>query len=161
MAANTQLSVATHILIVLARAPEAHEPKEGLVCSEVIAHSIDTNPVVVRRIVADLARAGLVVSYPGKGGGLALGRSPEAITLLQVHEAVCDGSVVGFKAHPPNAACPLGASMADAIASVFGEVERSIRAQLAATTLAALVRQVAEANDHLSIPFIETTIAGA
>lgn len=145
MAINTQLSVATHILMVLAQAPEAHEPKEGLVCSEVIAHSIDTNPVVVRRIVADLVRAGLVASYPGKGGGLALGRPAEEITLLQVHEAVGDAPVVGFKAHAPNPSCPLGAKMAGAVAAVFSEVEQSVRAQLAAITLAAVVRHVEEA----------------
>ncbi|HEX9016400.1 MAG TPA: Rrf2 family transcriptional regulator, partial [Chloroflexota bacterium] len=40
------------------------------------------------KIVPALARAGLLRSYRGSGGGIALGRPPEQITLLDVVEAV-------------------------------------------------------------------------
>jgi Rrf2 family protein len=42
----------------------------------------------VRKILESLAKAGLVKSYRGAGGGFTLGREPEQITLRQIIEAV-------------------------------------------------------------------------
>ena len=142
MAANTKLAVATHILTILALTPEATHQKDHLVCSEAIAHSVSTNPVVVRRLVADLTRAGLVASYPGKGGGLALGRPAAQITLLEVYQAVGGETIFSFKAHTPNAACPTGAQMAKVIEQHFGAIEQGARHQLATTTLADIVGEM-------------------
>lgn len=42
----------------------------------------------VRKILESLAKTGLVKSYRGAGGGFTLGRTPDAISIRQVIEAV-------------------------------------------------------------------------
>ena len=76
MAANSRLAVGLHALTVIAhRAPD-------VLRSEDIAFSVRTNPVVIRRVLARLHRAGLVQSIRGKAGGFKLARDPKKITGL-------------------------------------------------------------------------------
>ena len=63
MAANSQFSMAVHILTLLANA-EGENVKSGL-----IAASVNTNPVVIRRVLSQLNQAGLVASQTGAFGG--------------------------------------------------------------------------------------------
>src|ERR1700737_1929292 len=82
MAANSRLAVGLHVLTVLAfRAPE-------VLHSDDIAFSVRTNPVVIRRVLSQLARAGLVKSTRGKTGGFALRLDPRKITAYDVYRAL-------------------------------------------------------------------------
>lgn len=146
MAANTQLAVATHILTILAIGPGAEPHKNARLCSEAIAHSIDTNPVVVRRLVAKLVKVGLVVSQAGKGGGLSLACKPDNISLLQVYEALGDEMASPFKPHTPNQSCPTGVNMVQVLQGVFGEVEDGVRKTLESLTIADMACAVQRAN---------------
>ena len=67
MAANSQFSMAIHILALLAGAGEEN------VKSKLIARSVNTNAVVIRRILSHLNHAGLVVSQTGASGGTRRG----------------------------------------------------------------------------------------
>lgn len=142
MAANSQFAVATHTLLVLAHIPGEFRNPAGLVSSEVIASSVNTNPVVIRRVVADLAAAGLVISQPGKNGGLALGRPAEQITLLDVHVAIGDPPVFAFKPNPPAPQCPVGSKMIQVLTPVFANVQQQVRESLEQVTLADLASQI-------------------
>src|SRR6185437_4058162 len=71
----TRFAVATHILLYLAT-----EGSRGASTSLRLAWSVNTNPVVVRRIAGQLARAGLIRVRRGPGGA-ELAREPERITL--------------------------------------------------------------------------------
>jgi Rrf2 family protein len=53
-----------------------------------IAREWDVPEVFLRKIMTQLSRSGLVASYRGKGGGVALGRAAETITLLDVIECI-------------------------------------------------------------------------
>ena len=88
MSVNSRFAVAIHILTMLAyQQPE-------LLTSGFIACSVTTNPVVIRRVLGDLRRAGLVTSQAGSGGGWKLRREPEQITLLDAYEAVKEGTLL-------------------------------------------------------------------
>jgi DNA-binding IscR family transcriptional regulator len=67
---NSRFAVATHVLTSLALAAE-DDPGARLTSDE-LAASINTSPVVVRRIIGRLQAAGLVVAQTGRGGGAAL-----------------------------------------------------------------------------------------
>ena len=56
-----------------------------LVTSDAIAGILNTNPVVVRRLVRQLRAAGLVSSIRGKTGGYQLERPATDISLLFGH----------------------------------------------------------------------------
>jgi DNA-binding IscR family transcriptional regulator len=79
MAANSQFSMAVHVLTVLAR------HKDEKIKSEKIACSVNTNPVVIRRLLGQLSQADLVESQTGAAGGTRLARCPKEITLAEVY----------------------------------------------------------------------------
>ncbi|TYR31036.1 Rrf2 family transcriptional regulator [Mesorhizobium microcysteis] len=81
MPSDSRLSRVLHLLIHLDR-------HAGAATSELLAGMLSTNPVVVRRMMAGLREAGLVVSERGHGGGWMLARSLAEITLLDVHQAL-------------------------------------------------------------------------
>lgn len=142
MAANHQLAVATHILLVLAHIPAEFRNENGLVSSEVVASSVNTNAVVVRRVVAQLARAGLVRSHAGKGGGLELARPANRITLFDVHLALDEPAVFAYKANLPSPRCPVGSKVIGVLSPVFDDVQAGVHKSLKKTTLADLVAQM-------------------
>ncbi|NPC84472.1 Rrf2 family transcriptional regulator, partial [Pyxidicoccus fallax] len=95
--------MAAHMLGMLACAER--EACDSLT-SESMARSIQTNPVVVRRLLRDLARAGLVETKRGVGGGVSLARSAEDITLRDVYEAVEeDAELLGRYPSGPSPLC--------------------------------------------------------
>jgi len=101
MPANLRFSVALHILTLLAA------NGTGLLTSEEIASSVDTNPVVIRRVMASLRENGLVESRPGVNGGWRLKKTPASITLCKVFETVREDDLLAMHAHP-NPDCPIG-----------------------------------------------------
>jgi Rrf2 family protein len=74
------------------------------------------------KVVPALTRAGLVESNPGRAGGVRLARSPEAISLLDVVNAVdpCRRVLccpLGLESHQPEL-CPLHRRLDEAAAMV-------------------------------------------
>ena len=132
MGMNSRLSVATHILSFLIL---AQRKQDGPVTSDRIAHSVKTNPVVIRRLLGSLHAGGLVRSHRGANAGWTLARSPDAITLLDVYEAVEKGPLFGLHASPPNPRCPIGRGIRPALRKVYGALEEQIGRQLARTTV--------------------------
>ena len=104
--------------------------------SEWIAGSVNTNPVVVRRILSALAKAGLVTSTRGSNGGSALAKSPERITLLDIQRAVEEEETPALHHQPPNPACPVGRNIQSVLVRVMDRAEAAKEAILATTTLA-------------------------
>jgi Rrf2 family protein len=115
----------------------------GVLSSAAIARSVRTNPVVVRRVLADLRRAGLVETRRGARGGVALARPPTRITLGCVWEAVNDGEPL-FAGHPvgPDPRCPTGQAVAGYLADLRGRAERQLMDSLHRVTLADLRRDI-------------------
>ena len=134
--ASTRFAVAIHILLLLACMRRAGA---AMATSGVIAASVNTNPVVVRRLTGQLARAGLLRVRRGPGGAELL-REPGAITLADVWTAVTPRSGTLLPLHAcPNQACPVGGAVHDVLHRSFADVERAMLATLALTSLADLV----------------------
>jgi Rrf2 family protein len=136
MAANSQFSMAVHVLTLLARA------EGGNLKSDEIAASVNTNPVVIRRLLGQLAAAELVNSQTGASGGSRLATAAERIRLSEVYRAVCCGEV--FALHgAPNRDCPVGAHIEAVLCRLQKEIDRSIDSKLAEYSLADVIREVA------------------
>ncbi|MHB8423426.1 MAG: Rrf2 family transcriptional regulator [Leptospirales bacterium] len=143
MAANSRFAVATHIMVGLGYLPD-HSPfaspeKGNWISSDLLAESVNTNPVVVRRLLGVLKIAGLVVTQQGKNGGVALARDPEKITLLDIFHAVGEESVFAFNPNPPNPRCPVSLNMFRLIDPVFRSVSRALEKDLDLTRLSDLI----------------------
>ena len=140
MAATSRFAVAVHALTAIAYRGARGE---AWTTSEQIAESVGTNPVVVRRTLAALARVGLVESQTGRGGGTRLARAPEQISLAAVYRAVEDGDgVLAHNPNPPNAGCAVSCAMRGALAPVFTAVDTAVDQALGRRTLADVLAQV-------------------
>ncbi len=128
---DTRLSVAIHILALLSFSGD--EPQT----SELLARSVNTNPVVVRRLLSKLKKAGLIDVQRGAGGS-TLHREPESITLLDVHKAVVPNpKAAPFYLHQnPSCICFIGKNIHDALEAPFAKVNKAMQESLASTTIA-------------------------
>jgi Rrf2 family protein len=137
---NSRFTVAVHLLTLLSVARET-EP-DSPVTSEFAAHSVSTNPVVVRRILGNLRRAGLVRSQPGPSGGWQLDREPATVSLRDVYRAVEDEQLFSMHRQPPSTACPVGRNIQRALQGYFQEAEQAMESALGGRSIADVVLDV-------------------
>jgi Rrf2 family protein len=142
MPANSRFPVAVHVMTAL-----AWNDGES-VSSRRLAESVRTNPVVIRRLLLQLGKAGLVESQVGMGGGVRLARRPGSITLLEIYRAVEIGSPFVLPDKPENKSCEVSCSMKPILASVLAETDRAVSRSLEKVRLSDLVREVAAAHQR-------------
>jgi len=130
----TRFAVAVHILLLLATEQAGHAT------SARIAASVNTNPVVIRRIAGRLARAGLIRVRRGPGGA-ELARPAETIGLDEIWRAIHPPETPLLSLHKPNYEDPVGRQIAELLRRPFGTAEESMRGSLARTTIADLAAQ--------------------
>jgi len=129
MAANSQFSIAVHVLTILAR----YEGER--IKSEMLAASVNTNPVVIRRLLGQLGHANLIVSQTGAAGGTSLARSPDKITLAEIYKAVSCGEVFALHGRSPNQDCPVGRNIEAVLCNLQKEIDRTVGEKLSKHTL--------------------------
>ena len=138
MQTSSRFAVAVHILALMARAGD--EP----VKSDQMAGSVNTNPVVIRRILCALAHAGLVASQTGASGGSRLARKPGQISLLDVYRAVEEGGVFALHRQSPSRRCLVGCNIETVLRDVLEEVSLAVERVLAKTTIDEVLQSVKE-----------------
>jgi Rrf2 family protein len=138
VAANSRMTIAIHALAWLALAQrQGHD----VLTSDQVAASVNTNPVIIRRSLGDLRRAGLVQVRHGAGAGWRLARPPEEITLLDVYHAVGQEPPFGMHHTEPNAECPVGRGIRPALGQVYDGIEHVMRRELALVSVADVLRE--------------------
>ena len=137
---NCQFTVAIHVLCLLA----AQHPQP--LTSEFIAGSVNTNPVVIRRILAVLRKAGLVTSQPGVSGGWGLLVKPERITLGKIYQLIRPGTVFAMHSRQPNPRCPVGRSIQRGLGSHYQRAQQAMEAELARSSVADVLVDVLGAS---------------
>ncbi|HVG35744.1 MAG TPA: Rrf2 family transcriptional regulator [Pyrinomonadaceae bacterium] len=135
-ASSSRFAVAVHILTLMAAAGD--EPLK----SEFVACSVNTNAVVIRRLLCALARARLVTSQTGSCGGSRLARSSSRITLLDVYRATEAREVFALHRQPPRRSCPVGGNIQTVLESVLEEVEQSVERVLGKITIKQILENV-------------------
>jgi Rrf2 family protein len=128
--------MAVHVLAVLAY-------KEGdRVTSAFLAGSVNTNPVIIRRLLLWLQRARLVDTCKGAGAGSRLNRSPGRINLAEVYRAVEEAEAFARPARTPNTACPVGHCIRKELERVFASAQKAMERDLEKTSLADVIDTV-------------------
>jgi len=140
VSSNSRYTVAIHALLLL------EGPEGGWVTSGWIAGSVNTNPVVIRRVLRVLQAEGLVEAQKGARGGYRLARPGRAISLWDVYGALREDGPFGLHPSAPNPRCPIGSRIQGRLREVYGETEASMRRVLCRTTLDGLRRQLAVAR---------------
>ncbi|OAB42758.1 Rrf2 family transcriptional regulator [Paenibacillus glacialis] len=150
MAISSRFSVAVHILSLL------EISKNERLTSEIIAGSVNTNSVVVRRIMGMLNKAGLINTSPGVAGAI-ISRPISQITLLDVYLAVeVDLQDHLFSIHDKaNPNCLVGKNIQHTLEQRFTQAQRAMENELANVTLDQIVSDLLVQDSF--IPSVPTT----
>ena len=134
MKISTRFPVAIHILAAL-----EYPPNNEYNTSETLAHSVNTNPVVIRRILGQLKKAGLVKTRPGVAG-TALARELGEITLLDIYNAVNGAEESLFAIHQnPNLRCIVGANIQDVLGGILSDAQSAMEHELEKVSMTDIV----------------------
>ena len=104
MQISSRFTVALHIFTCVDTFKDDYK-----ITSDILAGSINTNPVIIRKILSQLKNAGLITVARGTGG-ITPTRPLKEITFYDVYEAiepVENGDLFNFHADP-NPKCPVG-----------------------------------------------------
>ena len=136
MRTSCRFAMAVHVLSFLAY-------KEGdRVTSQCLSGSVNTNPVIIRRLLLDLQRAKLVETSKGAGAGSRLSRSPRRINLAEIYRAVEACEPFASPSRKPNSDCPVGHIMRETLEKIFASAERALEKDLEKTSLADVINAV-------------------
>jgi len=133
---NQQFTFAVHIMTVLAVSPGT------VIRSQTLAASVNTNPVVVRRLLLALRRAQLIETFTGTRGGARLWRKPREISLMDIYDAVEARPVIPVSQRKILKKCPVSCNMKSIMGRIAEGAEDAVRKHLRGITLAQLVRRL-------------------
>ncbi|TBL70505.1 Rrf2 family transcriptional regulator [Paenibacillus thalictri] len=134
MKISSRFTVAVHVLSLLSI------QNSSPCTSEWIAGSVNTNPVVIRRIMGMLKQHGYIDIRRGTGGAKLL-KPLEAITLLDVYRAVEvmeEGELFQFHSNP-NPNCEVGANIQAVLELILHRAQEAMEQVLAEITMKELV----------------------
>lgn len=138
MQVSTQFTIAIHMLSYIA----LYSDKEK-VTSDVLAGSIQVNPVIIRRLLSRLKNHGMISVQRGTGGTF-LEKNPADITLLDVYNAVENLKEEGlfhFHEHP-NPKCPVGRDIHHALDEKLDEAQKAMEEKLGAYTIGDIMKDI-------------------
>lgn len=152
MKSNSRLSAILHSVLHLAAAGRAMTSVE-------LARHMDTNPVVVRRAMAGLRKAGIVRSEKGRGGGWEIAADLNRVSLRQVHDAIGAPSLLAAGIRLEHPECLVEQAVNRALQPAFAEAEALLVNRFSAVTLAELAadftaRAAAHRAQHKDHPHV-------
>ncbi len=131
MKRDSRLSGVLHVLLHMAE-------HEGPMTSETLAKAMQTNPVVIRRVMAGLREAGYVRSEKGHGGGWTLACDLGAVTLRDIYNALGHPALLSIGNRTESPGCLVEQAVNAALSDAFREAEALLLARFETVTLAAL-----------------------
>ena len=131
MRQDNRLSGVLHVLLHMAQ-------KDGPVTSEVLAKAMDTNPVVIRRVMAGLRDQGYVQSAKGHGGGWTLACDLSKVTLRDIYNALGSPTLLAIGNRTESPGCLIEEAVNAALNQSFEDAEALLLSRLGEVTIAAL-----------------------
>ena len=137
MQISSRFTIAIHMLIAIDVFKDDFK-----VTSDLLASSVHTNPVVIRRLLQQLKAAGLIDVKRGSGGTF-LKKTPSDITLLDIYRAVgCVENGDLFRFHEdPNIQCPVGRNIHTVMDGKLARMQDALENEMAGTTLADVLEE--------------------
>ena len=137
---NCRFAFAVHVMAVLGLEKNHCFPSSRL------AETVNTNPVVIRRILIELQEAGLIATTRGPHGGSILKRKPERVTLREIRDAVEKGQLFGLHPNKPSKKCPVGKNIGKVMSRVADRAGKAVERELENITLADVLREVRQSE---------------
>jgi DNA-binding IscR family transcriptional regulator len=133
---DSRLSGVLHVLLHMAEQSPAETRRPAT--SEGLAKILNTNPVVVRRIMAGLRDKGFVRSEKGHGGGWTLACDLASVTLRDIYDALGCPSLLAIGNRSEQPQCLVEQAVNASLNQAFRDAETMLLARLGEVTLAAL-----------------------
>ncbi|MGB5885872.1 MAG: Rrf2 family transcriptional regulator [Acinetobacter venetianus] len=131
MRTDSKLSRMLHVLLHMARNNKTYTSDE-------IAQMLSTNPVVIRRTMAGLKKAGFIHSEKGPKGGWSLVEDLSKITLFDIYNAVGEPTIFAMGNERVNPDCAVERVVNATLDDAMNQAQTILLTQLKATTLADL-----------------------
>lgn len=131
MQISSRFTIAVHVLICI----EAFK-NDYKVTGDFLASSVNVNPVIIRRLLQQLKKAGLI-SVKSGSGGTDTDKPLDAITLLDVYHAVeCveDGELFHFHENPSQL-CPVGKNIHAILDKRLDEIQKAMEKEMASVSI--------------------------
>ena len=139
MIRDGRLSFTLHVLLHMYRA-------EGALTSEALGPMMKTNPVVIRRTMAGLRRAGIVRSEKGHGGGWSLGRKLDDVTLAEVYDALGVSAPFNIAHRQKSPRCLLERAVNRALTTALADAEAVLVKRFQRLTVADVLADAGSAS---------------
>lgn len=140
MQISSRFTVALHIFTCVDTFKDDYK-----VTSDFLAGSINTNPVIIRKILTQLKNAGLITVARGTGG-ITVNRPLSEITFYDVYQAiepVENGDLFHFH-ESPNPECPVGRNIHRLLDEKLKAIQDSMEDKMKEFTLADLRTRMQE-----------------
>ena len=134
MQISSRFTVALHIFTCVETFKDDYK-----VTSDFLASSINTNPVIIRKILSQLKTAGLITVARGTGG-ITPTRPISEITFYDVYQAiepVENGDLFHFH-EAPNPECPVGRNIHSLLDDKLKAIQDAMEAEMKKYTVADL-----------------------
>ena len=131
MQISSRFTLAVHILICIDTFKDEYK-----VTSDFLAGSTNINPVMVRRLLGQLKKAGMIDVMRGTGGAV-ITKPLNEISFLDIYKAVeCVDNGELFHFHEnPNPTCPVGRNIHNILDEKLMRVQMAWERELASITL--------------------------
>ncbi|MEY8370272.1 Rrf2 family transcriptional regulator [Aerococcaceae bacterium 50-4] len=146
---SVKFSNAIHILVYI-------EMLQGTdLSSEVIAKSVNANPVSVRRLMSSLKKAGLIISQSGKANP-KLSRNPKDISFYDIYQAIDEDQQL-FRVDEKTApSCIVGGNIQGVLAEKYDQLQASVELEMQQISLADIIQSVSESASESAVNDEET-----
>ncbi len=126
---TSEFAVAVHGLVYLNK-------KKTTISSEELASNVCTNPARIRKVMAKLKKAGMIITKEGLEGGYHFIKDPAQVNLKQV----CDALEVTFvssswKSGDENMPCMISSGMSGVMDDIYGELNELCRIRMEKITI--------------------------
>ncbi|WP_455104711.1 Rrf2 family transcriptional regulator [Peptostreptococcus sp.] len=131
MQISSRFTVALHILTCVETFKDQYK-----ITSDFLAGSINTNPVIIRKILTQLKNAGLITVARGTGG-VSPTRPLNEISFYDVYEAiepVENGDLFSFHTSP-NPQCPVGRNIHNLLDDKLKAIQLAMEAEMKKYTI--------------------------
>lgn len=131
MQISSRFTIAVHVLICIETFKEDYK-----VTSDFLASSVNVNPVVIRRLLQQLKKAGIVSVIRGSGG-TNIEKPIDEITLLDVYNAVeCvdEGELFHFHENP-SPLCPVGRNIHNILDGRLEKIQSAMEKEMKSVTI--------------------------
>ena len=126
MQISSRFTIAVHVLVCIETFKNDYK-----VTSDFLASSVNVNPVVIRRLLQQLKKAGLISVKRGSGG-TDIEKPLDKLTLLDIYNAVeCveDGELFHFH-ESPSELCPVGKNIHALLDTRLEKIQKAMEREM-------------------------------